>query len=163
MQVDYNLPERFQLTYTGPDNTPRTPIMIHRAPFGSMERFVGILIEHFAGAFPLWLSPVQAGVVTVSQKSEAYGKEVCEALKGAGLRAELDATSEKIGPKKHRFRSSKVNYILVVGEKEAAAKTVNVNDRDGRTIGNMTLETFIDACRAEIQNKGRSGGAAQSE
>ncbi len=163
MQVDYNLPERFQLTYIGSDNTPRVPVMIHRTPFGSMERFVGILIEHFAGSFPLWLSPVQAGVVTVSEKSEAYGRAVYEALKGAGLRAELDVTSEKIGPKKHRFRSSKVNYILVVGEKEAADKTVNVNDREGRTIGNMTLERFIDACRAEIENKGRSGVAARGE
>jgi threonyl-tRNA synthetase len=163
VQVDYNLPERFQLTYIGSDNTPRVPVMIHRTPFGSMERFVGILIEHFAGSFPLWLSPVQAGVVTVSQKSEAYGRAVYEALKGAGLRAELDVTSEKIGPKKHRFRSSKVNYILVVGEKEAAGQTVNVNDREGRTIGNMTLERFIDACRAEIENKGRSGVVARGE
>jgi threonyl-tRNA synthetase len=160
VQVDYNLPQRFGLSYIGPDNAPHEPIMIHRAPFGSMERFVGILIEHFAGAFPLWLSPVQVGIVTVSEKSEAYGRSVHEALKTAGLRAELDDSSEKIGPKKHRFRTAKVNYILVVGEKEAADKTVNVNDRDGRTIGNVTLEAFVDACRAEIESKGRSRVAA---
>ncbi|MGB2986360.1 MAG: threonine--tRNA ligase [Phycisphaerae bacterium] len=161
VQVDYNLPERFDLTYIGPDNAPHRPIMIHRTPFGSMERFVGILIEHFAGAFPLWLSPVQVGVVTVSEKSETYGRAVFDALKGTGLRAELDVSSEKIGPKKHRFRSAKVNYILVVGEKEAAEGAVNVNDRDGHTIGNMTLERFIESCRAEIKSKGRSGVAAQ--
>lgn len=161
VQVDYNLPERFELSYIGPDNAAHTPIMIHRAPFGSMERFVGILIEHFAGAFPLWLSPVQVGVVTVSEKSEAYAKAVHDTLKNAALRAELDVSSEKIGPKKHRFRAAKVNYILVVGEREAAERTVNVNDRDGLTLGNMTLERFIEACREEINTKGRSGVAAQ--
>jgi len=157
VQVDYNLPERFNLDYVGTDNTAHRPIMIHRAPFGSMERFIGILIEHFAGAFPLWLSPVQVGVVTVSDKSLAYGRMVYDSLKQAGLRAQLDASSEKIGPKKHRFRAAKVNYILVVGETEAAENTVNVNERDGRTIGNMTIEAFLGACRAEIESKGRSG------
>ncbi len=161
VQVDYNLPQRFELSYVGADNAPHTPIMIHRAPFGSMERFVGILIEHFAGAFPLWLSPVQAGIATVSEKSKAYAKSVYETLKGAGLRVELDESSERIGPKKHRFRTAKVNYILVVGEKEAGGGIVNVNDRDGRTIGNMTLEAFIDACRAEIDSKGRGRATAQ--
>ncbi len=163
VQVDYNLPERFDLTYVGSDNAPHRPIMIHRTPFGSMERFVGILIEHFAGAFPLWLSPVQVGVASVSEKSMAYAKAVYEAAKGAGFRVELDVGHEKIGPKKHRFRAAKVNYILVVGEKEAAEKTVNVNDRDGRTIGNLTLERVIDACREEVESKGRSRLAAEGE
>ncbi len=153
-QVDYNLPDRFQLNYVGADNAPHVPIMIHRAPFGSMERFVGILIEHFAGAFPLWLSPVQVGIASVSEKSETYARAVHNALKNEGLRIELDLTGEKIGPKKHRFRTAKVNYILVVGEKEAKDNTVNVNDRDGRTIGNITLERFIDTCRVEIESKG---------
>jgi threonyl-tRNA synthetase len=160
VQVDNNLPERFDLTYVGADNAPHRPVMIHRAPFGSMERFVGILIEHFAGAFPLWLSPVQVGVAAVSEKSEAYAGSVRDALKQARLRTELDVSSEKIGPKKHRFRIAKVNYILVVGEREAAEKTVNVSDRDGRMIGNMTLERFSDACRAEVESKGRSVVAA---
>ncbi|MFQ5414026.1 MAG: threonine--tRNA ligase [Phycisphaerae bacterium] len=160
VQVDYNLPERFELTYIGSDNRPHVPVMVHRAPFGSLERFVGILIEHFAGAFPLWLSPVQAAVVTVSEKSDAYARDVCAALVGAGLRARLDATSEKIGPKKHRLRGEKVNYILVVGEREAASRTVNVNDRDGRNVGNMSLDAFVAACRQEIADKGRSRVAA---
>ncbi len=155
VQVDYNLPERFELSYIGPDNARHTPVMIHRAPFGAMERFVGILIEHFNGAFPLWLSPAQVAVATVSEKSESYGRELYEALRRAGLRVYLDTGSEKIGPKKHRLRATKVNYILVVGEKEAAGKNVNINDRDGRTIGNWPLERFLEGCRTEIETKGR--------
>ena len=91
--------------------------MIHRAPLGSLERFIGILIEHFAGAFPLWLAPRQVAVATVSEKSEAYGREVCGRLKEGGLRVDLDLASDKIGPKKHRLRAALINYILVVGEK----------------------------------------------
>ncbi len=156
VQADYNLPERFGLTYIGPDNAPHQPVMVHRAPFGSMERFVGILIEHFAGAFPLWLSPVQIGVASVSEKSAVYAHEVSEKLKTAGLRVELDDDDEKIGPKKHRLRTAKINYILVVGEQEAAAGAVNVNDRDGNAIGNMSVDGFLAECRQEIESKGRS-------
>ena len=159
VQADYNLPERFQLTYIGPDNAPHVPTMVHRAPFGSMERFVGILIEHFAGAFPMWLSPVQVGVAAVSEKSAGYATEVSDALRRAGLRVELDVTDVKIGPKKHRLRAEKVNYILVVGEKEAADRTVNVNDRDGRSPGNMAIDRFIEAGRREIESKGLGGVA----
>ncbi len=154
VQADYNLPQRFDLTYIGADNKAHRPVMVHRAPFGSMERFVGILIEHFDGAFPLWLSPVQVAVATVSEKSDAYAHRVFQTLQTAGLRAELDLSSEKIGPKKHRLRAAKVNYILVVGEQEAAANAVNVNDREGATLGNMPLENFIAACRTEIESKG---------
>jgi threonyl-tRNA synthetase len=153
VQVDYNLPERFGLTYVGPDNQPHVPIMIHRAPFGSLERFLGILIEHFAGAFPLWLSPVQVGVASVSEKSAEYAVSVRDKLKAAGLRAEVDTGSEKIGPKKHRYRTAKVNYILVVGEREAAENSLNVNDRGGRTIGNMTIDAFVAGCKQEIACK----------
>ena len=160
VQVDYNLPERFELTYVGADNTPHVPVMIHRAPLGSLERFIGILIEHFAGAFPLWLAPRQVAVATVSEKSEAYGREVCGRLKEGGLRVDLDLASDKIGPKKHRLRAALINYILVVGEKEAAARNVNVNGRDGSSLGNMTLEAFVEACQREIATKGRSCVAA---
>ncbi len=155
VQCDYNQPERFDLTYVGQDNKPHRPVMIHRAPFGSMERFVGILIEHFAGAFPLWLSPVQVAVATVSEKSEVFGREVYETLRAAGIRVDLDLTSEKIGPKKHRLRSQKINYILVVGEKEAAERAVNVNDRDGNTLGNMDIDSFKTACLTEVETKGK--------
>lgn len=155
VQADYNLPARFGLTYIGADNTPHQPVMVHRAPFGSMERFVGILIEHFAGSFPLWLSPVQVAVASVSEKSAVYAREVSDKLKQAGLRVELDDGDEKIGPKKHRLRTAKINYILVVGEQEAESHAVNVNDRDGATIGNMNLEDFLAHCRKEIESKGR--------
>ena len=158
VQVDYNLPERFDLSYIGSDNAPHRPVMIHRAPFGSMERFVGILIEHFAGAFPMWLSPVQVVVATVSEKSKSYAREVYEVLKTAGFRTEIDLTDDKIGPKKHRHRAAKVNYILVVGEQEAADSTVNVNDRDGGTLGNMTIEACVNAWRKEIDSKGANRG-----
>lgn len=154
VQADYNLPERFNLTYIGPDNAPHQPVMVHRAPFGSMERFVGILIEHFAGAFPLWLSPVQVAVASVSEKSEGFAREVFSALRQTGLRAELDVSAEKIGPKKHRLRAAKINYILVVGEQEVAARTVNVNDRNGRSFGNMALENFVAGVQTEIESKG---------
>lgn len=160
VQCDYNLPERFKLTYIGRDNAPHQPIMIHRAPFGAMERFVAILIEHFAGAFPLWLSPIQVGIVTVSEKSATYGREVFDLIKHAGLRTVIDLSDEKIGPKKHRLRTEKINYVLVVGEKEAADRMINVNDRDGKTIGNMTIDQFVSACRVEIESKGRRGVAA---
>ncbi len=154
VQVDYTLPERFDLSYVGPDNQPHRPIMIHRAPFGSMERFVGILIEHFAGAFPLWLAPVQVGVASISEKSAAYAREVHEKCRGAGLRAELDVSADKIGPKKHRFRTRRIPYILVVGEQEAQSGTVNVNDRAGKVLGTYPLSRFLEGCRREIETKG---------
>ncbi|MBU0718053.1 MAG: threonine--tRNA ligase [Planctomycetes bacterium] len=160
VQVDYNLPQRFDLTYVGRDNTPHRPVMVHRTPFGSLERFVGILIEHFAGAFPLWLSPVQVAVATVSEKSEPYARQVHQKLTEAGLRGEIDTSAEKIGPKKQRLRSAKVNYILVVGEREAEERSINVNDRDGRTLGNMTLDELIAGCRIEVESKGQSRVAA---
>ncbi len=154
VQADYNLPERFKLSYIGSDNAQHRPVMVHRAPFGSMERFVGILIEHFAGAFPLWLSPVQVGITTVSDKSKTFALELYARLQADGLRVKLDMTSEKIGPKKHRFRQAKVNYILVVGEKEMESQTVNVNDRDGQVLGNVSVDGFIQQCREEIDSKG---------
>ena len=156
VQVDYNLPERFDLTYTGADNKAHRPIMIHRAPFGSMERFVGILIEHFAGAFPLWLAPVQAVVATVSEKSESYGREVYGKCREFGLRCELDVSSDKIGPKKHRARQMRIPYILVVGAQEAAEGTVNVNDREGKTLGTYPLASFLEWCLIEVETKGRT-------
>jgi len=153
VQVDYSLPVRFGLSYVGSDNREHTPVMIHRAPFGSMERFVGILIEHFAGAFPLWLAPVQMVVLSISEKSADYARAVHGRLRQAGLRSELDMSSEKIGPKKHRARSRKIPYILVVGEKEAAAGTINVNDRSGRTVGDFELGDFLEQCRREIAER----------
>jgi threonyl-tRNA synthetase len=153
VQVDYNLPERFDLKYVGSDNTPHRPVMIHRAPFGSLERFVGILIEHYAGAFPLWLAPVQVVVASISEKSAAYAISVRDRLGAEGLRVQLDISAEKIGPKKHAARQQRVPYILVVGEKEAQAGTVNVNDRSGKTIGTEPIEAFRERCKAEIRSR----------
>ena len=155
VQVDYNLPERFGLTYIGPDNKPHRPVMIHRAPFGSIERFVGILIEHFGGAFPLWLAPVQMVVATVSAKSEDYGRRVWQKLLEAGLRAELDIGAEKIGAKIRKATVQKIPYILVVGEKEARSGTVNVRHRTEGPQGSLPLDNFITGCLDEIRNKGR--------
>ncbi|MBX3396575.1 MAG: threonine--tRNA ligase [Phycisphaerae bacterium] len=146
VQADYNGPIRFGLEYIGADNRPHRPIMVHRAPFGSMERFIGILIEHFEGAFPFWLAPVQVVVATISEKSEGYGREVAEALRIAGIRVQLDATSERIGPKKHEARRMKVPFIAVVGENEAANRTINLNDREGRQLETMGLSAFIAMC-----------------
>jgi threonyl-tRNA synthetase len=151
VQVDYNLPERFDLSYVGADNAPHRPVMIHRAPFGSMERFIGILIEHFAGAFPLWLAPVQVAIASISEKSEDYARSVERRLKEAGLRVELDVSPEKIGPKKHAARKQKIPYILVVGEKEAESGAVNVNDREGKNLGTESVEAFLDRCAKQIE------------
>ncbi|MFQ6047783.1 MAG: threonine--tRNA ligase [Phycisphaerae bacterium] len=157
VQVDYNLPERFGLEYIGPDNAPHRPVMIHRAPFGSFERFVAILIEHYAGAFPLWLAPVQVVVATISQKSDEYGRKVFAALGRAGLRAELDVSSDKVGAKIRRASLQKVPYILVVGEQEAAEGTVNVRSRGRGEQGRVGLEQFIAACQAEVASRALEG------
>jgi len=144
VQADYNGPERFGLEYIGADNRPHRPIMVHRAPFGSMERFIGILIEHFEGAFPTWLAPVQVIVASISERSETYAKEIYDLLRNAGLRAELDVSAERIGPKKHRARRMKVPYIAVVGEQEMADRKVNVNGREGQQVGTMGIEEFVN-------------------
>ncbi len=156
VQVDYNLPTRFKLAYIGNDNKEHTPVMIHRAPFGSMERFCGILIEHFAGLFPLWLSPVQVMVLAISDKSSDYADRVYRRLMSAGVRVEIDHASEKIGPKKHKARARRIPYILVVGEREAQDETVNVNDAEGQTLGTVSLDKFVDDCIQEIVNKSLS-------
>src|SRR5262249_7482860 len=128
VQLDYNLPKRFELEYTGADNRPHRPVMIHRAPFGSMERFLGILIEHFAGGLPLWLAPEQARVMPVSEKFSDYGKKVEAELKAAGFRVSGDYRPEKIGYKIREAQLEKIPYMLVVGEKEQTAGSVAVRD-----------------------------------
>ncbi len=154
VQVDYNLPQRFDLKYTGTDNREHQPVMIHRALYGSMERFVGILIEHFAGAFPLWLSPIQAAVCSVSEKSAAYARQVFDLCRAANLRVELDDSGERIGAKIRKATLTKIPYILVVGEQEASNQTVNVRTREGRQLGSCTVPEFLAACAQEIANRG---------
>ncbi|MCA9256903.1 MAG: threonine--tRNA ligase, partial [Phycisphaerales bacterium] len=155
VQADNNAPIRFDLSYVGPDNRPHRPVMVHRAPFGSMERFIGILIEHFEGAFPVWLAPTQVYIATISEKSVEYGREVAGALRAAGCRVELDDSSERIGPKKHYARQQKIPYIAVVGEQEAQSRSVNLNDRDGKPLGNVSLDAFIERVKEESAPKKR--------
>jgi threonyl-tRNA synthetase len=155
VQLDYNLPskERFGLEYIGPDNAPHQPVMIHRAPLGSMERFVGVLIEHFAGAFPLWLAPEQARVLTVSEKSEAYGREVEQKLKEAGYRVTGDYRGQKLGAKIREAQLELIPYMLVVGEKDAAEGTVTVRDRLEGDLGALPLSLAIAKLRDEVAAK----------
>ncbi|HRK29856.1 MAG TPA: threonine--tRNA ligase [Tepidisphaeraceae bacterium] len=143
VQVDYQLPQRFELEYIGADNKPHRPVMIHRAPFGSMERFIGVLIEHFNGAFPLWLSPVQVAVLSISEKFNDYGQQVVNQLKEAGLRVEFDNSGDKIGAKIRKYTLEKVPYMLIVGEKEQAEGKVAVRHRTEGDKGAVSLTEFV--------------------
>ncbi len=155
VQLDYNLPssERFALEYTGSDNHPHRPVMIHRAPLGSMERFVGVLIEHFAGAFPLWLAPEQVRVLTVSEKSEEYGRQVEQRLREAGLRVKGDFRGEKLSAKIREAQLELTPYMFVVGEKDRENQTVAVRDRIDGDLGAMPIEQAIDKLRQEIADR----------
>jgi threonyl-tRNA synthetase len=141
-QLDYQIPNRFELEYVAPDGTRKRPIMIHRALLGSMERFIAVLIEHYAGAFPLWLAPVQARVVTVSEKAEAYAFEVAARLKKEGLRAEADVSAEKLGAKIRKAQMEKIPYMVVVGEKDMAARVVSPRTREGQQQPATPLDEF---------------------
>ncbi len=153
VQIDYVLPERFDLTYTGADNKPHRPVMIHRAPFGSMERFVGVLTEHFAGAFPLWLAPVQVAVLPISEKFVEYATAVRDQLKAAGLRVELNAGDEKIGSKIRAASVEKVPYMLILGEKEQSAGVVSVRDRTTGESTSMPAAELVETLAREVAEK----------
>ena len=150
IQVDYNLPERFELTYKGSDNELHRPVMIHRAPFGSLERFVAILLEHTGGNFPLWLTPEQVIILSVSEKYEKYAEKVSNQLKNNEIRALIDNRNETIGKKIRDAQLSKFPYMLIVGEKEASENTVSVRNRVDGDTGSLTLETFVEKIQAEI-------------
>ncbi len=154
IQLDFQLPQRFELEYIGADGEKHRPIMIHRVVFGSIERFIGILIEHFAGAFPTWLAPVQARVLPISDKYMDYANHVKERLESAGIRAEVDTRSEKIGYKIREAQTSKIPYMLVVGQKEEEEKTVAVRSRRAGDEGARSLEDFVEAVCEEIRTKG---------
>jgi threonyl-tRNA synthetase len=153
VQFDFNEPERFGMTYIGVDNQAHQPYMIHRALLGSIERFFGMLIEHYAGAFPVWLAPVQSKVITITDKQSAYAKGVRDQLLAAGIRTELDARSEKIGFKIREAEMEKVPYILVVGDKEMQHDSVAVRERGGKDLGIMELKGFIGAVVKNIKDK----------
>lgn len=143
IQLDFQMPQRFELEYTAEDGSKKRPIMIHRVCFGSIERFIGILIEHFAGKFPVWLAPVQVKVIPVSEKSMDYASEVYGKLKSAGIRVELDHKDEKVGYKIRQAQLEKVPFMLVLGEKEAAEGAITVRSRDKGDLGAAQLDTFI--------------------
>ena len=153
IQLDSQLPERFQLEYTGADGEKHRPVMIHRVVLGSIERFIGVITEHFAGAFPLWLSPVQAVVLPISERFAGYAKQVEAELTAAGLRCETDLRPEKVGYKIRQAQLQKVPYMLVVGEKEEADGTVSVRSRSQGDKGAMSLKDFIAAAREEIRTR----------
>ena len=150
IQVDYNLPERFELSYKGSDNEEHRPVMIHRAPFGSLERFVAILLEHTGGNFPLWLMPEQVIILSVSEKYEKYAEKVSNQLKNSEIRALIDNRNETIGKKIREAQLNKYPYMLIVGEKEAAENTVSVRSRVEGDTGSLTLETFVEKIQAEV-------------
>ncbi|MBL9155652.1 MAG: threonine--tRNA ligase [Verrucomicrobiales bacterium] len=153
VQVDYNLPERFQLSYIGADNQAHRPVMIHRAPFGSMERFVGVLIEHFAGKFPTWLSPEQVRVLPISEKFLDFAGEVEAVLREAGVRVTVDRSDDKVGAKIRLAQLDKIPYMLVIGAREAESQEVSVRHRDRGDAGSSPVLAFRDQVVAEIRSR----------
>ncbi len=153
VQVDYNLPIRFDLSYIGADTQPHRPVMIHRAPFGSMERFCGVLIEHFAGDFPLWLAPEQVRLVPISEKTLEHSRALLARLKAEGLRATLDEHSDKLGAKIRRAEIDKVPYTLVIGQKEAEANSVSVRSRARGDEGVLTADACLARLKAEVSSR----------
>lgn len=153
IQVDFNLPERFDITYRGEDGKEHQPIMIHRALMGSLERFFGVLIEHYAGAFPLWLSPVQVRVLSITDSQMDYARKIKDELRSIGIRTEADLRNEKIGLKIREGSIEKIPYLLIIGEKEIKGNSVNVRKRGGENLGEMTLPEFIEELKKEIEEK----------
>ena len=153
VQVDYVMPQRFNLEYTGSDGQKHRPVVIHRAPFGSLERFIGIMIEHFAGEFPLWLAPVQAVVLPITDAHLSYATAVADRLRSEGIRAELDERNEKIGYKIRDWELKKIPYMVIVGEKEVSANSLSVRQHKKGDLGAMSQEAFLDRLRDLIRTK----------
>ncbi|MGB5211541.1 MAG: threonine--tRNA ligase [Gammaproteobacteria bacterium] len=155
IQLDFNLPERFDMEYVAADGERHRPIMIHRALLGSLERFFGVLIEHFAGRFPPWLAPVQAVVLNITDRQAKYAAEIGESLKNQGFRSEVDLRNEKIGFKIREHTLHRVPYLLVVGDREMESGTVAVRSREGEDLGSMALDGFVERLAAEVAMRGR--------
>jgi len=161
IQLDFNLPERFQMEYVAEDGERRRPIMIHRALLGSLERFFGVLIEHYAGRFPAWLAPVQAVVLNITDRQANYANQVAQSLKNQGFRVETDLRNEKIGFKIREHTLQRVPYLLVVGDREMEAGTVAVRSRGGEDLGSMALGGFVERLSADLAKRGRSAIATE--
>ncbi|MBE7068534.1 MAG: threonine--tRNA ligase [Clostridiales bacterium] len=153
IQLDFQLPQRFEMEYVGEDGAKHQPIMVHRVVFGSIERFIGILIEHFAGKFPVWLSPLQVKILPITDKQEGYAKEVCAKMREAGIRVSVDDRNEKIGYKIREAQMEKVPYMLVIGEKEAESGQVAVRRRDKGDMGAIAVDEFISTVLEDIADK----------
>jgi threonyl-tRNA synthetase len=153
VQVDFNLPQRFELKYRGSDGFDHQPVMIHRALAGSLERFFGILIEHYGGAFPAWLAPVQAMVTPISENQVGYAREVAARLEGMGFRVSVDESNEKLGYKIRHWKTQKVPYILVVGKQEAADNTVNVNERSVEEKRTISVSEFAEELKRKVDTR----------
>jgi threonyl-tRNA synthetase len=162
VQFDFNLPQRFSMEYIGEDNKPHRPVMIHRALFGSMERFFGVLIEHYAGAFPLWLAPVQVSVLPITDRVNEYAEWVARELRGAGLRAEVNTRSEKIGAKIRDAQLQKVPFMLVLGDREVEEGQVAVRERAKGDIGKVTLEEFKEMARGLVESRAITNQSLES-
>ena len=153
VQVDYNLPERFDLTYKGSDGELHRPVMIHRAPFGSMERFCGVLIEHFAGRFPTWLTPTQCHIITISEKHKAYAERVAETLRQHGVRVEVDDGDDTVGKKIRTHRKLQPAYMVILGDGEMEQESVSLRARNGDQVSGLPLQRFVDQLLEEIERK----------
>ncbi|MBI2877849.1 MAG: threonine--tRNA ligase, partial [Candidatus Tectomicrobia bacterium] len=153
VQFDFNLPERFDLVYTGEDGREHRPYMVHRAVLGSLERFLGALIEHYGGAFPLWLAPIQLKIIPIADRHLEYGERLIQRLRERDIRAELDARSERMGYKIRDAQLAKIPYMAVVGDKEVAADTVSLRTRQGNDLGPVRVEDLIDRLLREIEQK----------
>ncbi len=153
IQLDFQLPQRFNLKYTDNDGKEKMPVVIHRVIYGSLERFIGILIEHYAGAFPLWLSPVQVAVLPITDKQEKYAQEVAEKLKEVELRVELWNAQEPLGAKIRNATLQKINYLVIIGEREEKTKTVAIRTRKGEDMGQMAIDKFMKILNTEIGEK----------
>ncbi|MDP9198532.1 MAG: threonine--tRNA ligase, partial [Pseudomonadota bacterium] len=158
IQLDYQLPQRFDLKYIGADNTEHRPVVIHRAIFGSFERFIALLIEHYAGAFPLWLAPLQVRVLPIADRHLDYCRTVVARLAAAGLRVELDERYEKIGYKIRQAQLQKIPYMLVIGDREAADGTVAVRTRTGGDQGAQAVDAFVAAALEEVRSRRAAPG-----
>ena len=152
IQLDFQMPEKFDLTYIGQDGEKHRPVMLHRVVFGSIERFIGIITEHYAGAFPAWLAPVQVEILPISEAQVEYSLKLKEELESEGIRVELDDRNEKIGYKIREAQLQKVPYMLIIGDKEIQSKSVGVRSRSDGDIGAMSVEDFINKLKREVEN-----------
>jgi threonyl-tRNA synthetase len=153
IQLDFQMPERFELVYIGQDGEKHRPVMVHRTILGSIERFIGILTEQFAGAFPVWLSPKQVQIIPITDKHQKYAEEILESVKEAGIRADIDTRNEKMGYKIREAEVQKTPYMIIVGDKEAESGSVSVRERKKGDIGSMSLDSFIDMVKEKINSK----------